>query len=467
MSVSNITNGIKQVAFATHQSVKLDENISTLFGAKFLSSLIEFSFTIDESNVKLATASYGTGEIGEDDKMDESFHGEEVRTDEENLGELLVDHNVTSSSEFNASVRGFISKVGVGVGRSDNDRQFVFCNGRPVDMPKVAKALNEVWRKYEMKNKPAFIIDLKVSAGNFDVNLAPDKREVVIRHEFMIIDKMKEVVDQLYSPSRHTFSIGKPVPISSFLVSAVDKHESFENSTNQSDSPFVASTINHDPVMGEITHTVRMPEMNNNAMLKYPKEISICSSNAPPASPSLLIDKIKGDVVWISPLEKERLHVVNDSEPCDLQPVGIHLENYLSDSATMNEVDRKKGDETCDYGRDEATNSTGISEEVDGQQFLWKNKINPIKTSDSYFVGRKRKLQLLHGISENIATIDRMDSSKSAEFDAIEKIETVDSKLDAEHFKTLSKSVSSSFIFQLIILIILFAESFYSRILVE
>ncbi len=464
MSVSNITNGIKQVAFATHQSVKLDENISTLFGAKFLSSLIEFSFTIDDSNVKLATASYGAGQIREDDKIEETYHIDEVRTEEENLGELLVDHNVTSS-EFNASVRGFISKVGVGVGRSDNDRQFVFCNGRPVDMPKVTKTLNEVWRKYEMKNKPAFIIDLKVSAGNFDVNLAPDKREVVIRHEFVIIDKLKEVVDQLYSPSRHTFSIGKPVPISSFLVSAVDKDESFKNATNHSDGPFVASTtVNDEPVLGEIIHTVGMPEMNNNAMLKYPKELSICSSNAPHSSPSLRIDKIKGDVIWISPLEKERFDLVNDSETCDLQPVGMPSESYSSDSATMNEVDKNKVDDPCDHFRDEVTNSSGISEVVDGQQILWKNKINTIKMSDSYFIGRKRKLELLHGISDNIANIDRMDSSKSAEFDHMGKFETFDSKFDAEHFKTLSKSVSSSFIFPLIIL---YFESFFSRILVE
>jgi DNA mismatch repair ATPase MutL len=33
------------------------------------------------------------------------------------------------------------------VGRSDNDRQFTYCNGRPVDLPKVIKVVNEVWRK--------------------------------------------------------------------------------------------------------------------------------------------------------------------------------------------------------------------------------------------------------------------------------------------------------------------------------
>jgi DNA mismatch repair protein PMS2 len=42
------------------------------------------------------------------------------------------------------SISGYISRVGDGVGRSDNDRQFVFCNGRPVDLSKFTRVLNEV-----------------------------------------------------------------------------------------------------------------------------------------------------------------------------------------------------------------------------------------------------------------------------------------------------------------------------------
>lgn len=35
-------------------------------------------------------------------------------------------------------VRGLVSKAGHGVGRANNDRQFFFVNGRPVDVPKVS-----------------------------------------------------------------------------------------------------------------------------------------------------------------------------------------------------------------------------------------------------------------------------------------------------------------------------------------
>jgi hypothetical protein len=42
----------------------------------------------------------------------------------------------------------------------------------------MSRAVNEVWRTYEMKHKPAVFLDLRVPPGSFDVNLSPDKREV-------------------------------------------------------------------------------------------------------------------------------------------------------------------------------------------------------------------------------------------------------------------------------------------------
>ena len=44
------------------------------------------------------------------------------------------------------TISGFVSRAGVGVGRGDNDRQFLFCNGRPVDLTKFNRVLNEVNR---------------------------------------------------------------------------------------------------------------------------------------------------------------------------------------------------------------------------------------------------------------------------------------------------------------------------------
>ena len=57
-----------------------------------------------------------------------------------------VEQSVISQKK-KCTISGFISRVGTGIGRSDNDRQFIFCNGRPVDLPKFSKVLNEVRNK--------------------------------------------------------------------------------------------------------------------------------------------------------------------------------------------------------------------------------------------------------------------------------------------------------------------------------
>ena len=60
-----------------------------------------------------------------------------------------VTESVSTPDKINyCTINGYISRVGVGVGRADNDRQFVFCNGRPVDLPKFTKVLNEVITNY-------------------------------------------------------------------------------------------------------------------------------------------------------------------------------------------------------------------------------------------------------------------------------------------------------------------------------
>lgn len=225
ISLSNFNNGARQTIFSTHQSSRIEENISTLFGAKFLSSLLSFDLGVDEAEVRQflhgvgnSTQQHTAAVEDEDDILDAKGEADSEAEAELNQSTALDYSSDKVLSEFTAKVKGLVSKVGVGVGRSDNDRQFVFCNGRPVDMPKMVRALNEVWRRYEMKQKPAFIIDLKVSMGSFDVNLTPDKREVLIQHEDAIIEKMKLILDDLYSPSRSTFVAGKGQAFSSTQI---------------------------------------------------------------------------------------------------------------------------------------------------------------------------------------------------------------------------------------------------------
>ncbi|EEY70560.1 mismatch repair endonuclease pms1, putative [Phytophthora infestans T30-4] len=161
--VFNITgkNSSRHVVLATQAHQTMGENIANVFGTKFFRTLIRSSTTETEDNLS----------------------GQERK------------------------VEGYVSKVGAGVGRSDNDRQFFFINGRPFDLPKMAKTLNEVWRQYEMKQKPACILNFLLPLGDYDVNVTPDKRETFVKHEAEIIDAFKTGINKLYEPSRGTFTV--------------------------------------------------------------------------------------------------------------------------------------------------------------------------------------------------------------------------------------------------------------------
>lgn len=174
----NSTNGVRQTVLSTQQTSQIENNICSVFGSKFLNSLQKFSTNIYRN-----------------------LQSEIIGDEEEILSETQLDR------ERIGNVTGYISKIGLGIGRSDNDRQFIFCNGRPIDLLKMMKGVNEIWRKYEMKQKPAFIIDIRIKRDTVDVNLAPNKREVLIENEDLLIENVKEAIDKLYSVTRNTLQV--------------------------------------------------------------------------------------------------------------------------------------------------------------------------------------------------------------------------------------------------------------------
>lgn len=152
----------RQTTIATPGSPEVRQNIAAVLGTKFLATLVPFEVVL-------------SGEDG--------------------------------SEGGAARAVGFVSAAGTGVGRSNNDKQFLFINGRPVDVPKVARTLNEAWRAFEMRHKPAYILDLRLPAGTFDVNVNPDKREVFLTEEVTVLANLKEGLLRLWEPTRNTFSV--------------------------------------------------------------------------------------------------------------------------------------------------------------------------------------------------------------------------------------------------------------------
>lgn len=116
---------------------------------------------------------------------------------------------VSLSISDTCQVDGFLSRSGYGSGRSLGDRQYFFVNGRPVDMPKVSKLVNELYRSANSKQYPIAIMNFVIPTSVCDVNVTPDKRKIFLSDEGSVLKSLKEALLKIYSPNLASFSVQK------------------------------------------------------------------------------------------------------------------------------------------------------------------------------------------------------------------------------------------------------------------
>jgi DNA mismatch repair ATPase MutL len=104
---------------------------------------------------------------------------------------------------------GFVSSPAAGSGRSSSDRQYFYVNGRPVDLPRVAKTLNEVYRTFNAAQFPAAVLDFRLPTDAYDVNVTPDKRRVMLHAEDELLSALHDALTAAYEPSRGTLAVGQ------------------------------------------------------------------------------------------------------------------------------------------------------------------------------------------------------------------------------------------------------------------
>ncbi|TYZ68801.1 hypothetical protein PybrP1_005217 [[Pythium] brassicae (nom. inval.)] len=242
--VSNATgkNGTRQIVLSTQAHQSMGDNIASVFGTKFMRTLLAVEIDLAEACERIR-AKHQAQARPTADSQDDSIDGVGGDKNDE-------DDDAMSASQLEKTRRvvGYVSKVGAGVGRSDNDRQFFFINGRPFDLPKVAKALNEVWRQFEMKQKPACVLNFLLPLGEYDVNVTPDKRETFLKHEAEVIEAFKLQLNKLYEPSRGTFTVQ---PLLSTFARAAKPTD--RNDNEEEDDVKPATPVKRPPILSSPT----------------------------------------------------------------------------------------------------------------------------------------------------------------------------------------------------------------------
>ncbi|XP_021348194.1 mismatch repair endonuclease PMS2-like isoform X3 [Mizuhopecten yessoensis] len=129
--------------------------------------------------------------------------------------EVSCEYSLGSSSQGNVPFRleGYVSKCVHGQGRSSADRQYFFINKRPCDSTKLSKVINEVYHQYNRHQYPFVALNVTMARDTVDVNVTPDKRQIFMQGEKLLLATVKTSLLTLYQQTVGVLQF-KPVPMS-------------------------------------------------------------------------------------------------------------------------------------------------------------------------------------------------------------------------------------------------------------
>lgn len=154
----------KTTVMSTNGSDSLMDNIVAIFGARQGTNLLKIRQPLEKNEVL-------TQEVVK--SLDSSLNVTSD-TDLEGLG--------LDRFEF----EGYVSSSSHGSGRSARDRQYFFVNGRPCDPKTVIRVVNEIYHRYNPNQQPFVVLNVSLARSDVDVNVTPDKRQVMVNNETIL-----------------------------------------------------------------------------------------------------------------------------------------------------------------------------------------------------------------------------------------------------------------------------------------
>ncbi|XP_067405121.1 PMS1 protein homolog 1 isoform X1 [Emydura macquarii macquarii] len=93
---------------------------------------------------------------------------------------------------------------------SNSERSFIFINSRPVHQKEILKLVRQYnnlkSHKDSSRSYPVFFINIAVPASSVDVNLIPDKTQVLLHNKESVLSAVENVLTSLYGPLPDTVS---------------------------------------------------------------------------------------------------------------------------------------------------------------------------------------------------------------------------------------------------------------------
>lgn len=190
--ISNTRPAVTYIATSGNASVR--QNIINVFGPKAMVDVVDFDIELVKGQAK--------GNSGDkDNKNNDNDTVQDVDGDKDEEEEAGQDTGI--------SLTGSISSPSFGKGRSAADRQYLYINGRPCVLPKIARVINEVYHSFNTNQSPFLVANLILPTSSYDVNVSPDKRTIFLHNERMLVEEIRNKLTELFEPSRNTFAVSE------------------------------------------------------------------------------------------------------------------------------------------------------------------------------------------------------------------------------------------------------------------
>ncbi|XP_002004786.4 mismatch repair endonuclease PMS2 [Drosophila mojavensis] len=193
--------GAKSVILQTHGAADVLANISAVFGARQVADLVPLKSPLEAG------------------QLSEAGLREALQTASDAAETTCVEFNAEDVERLNEAgfeLEGYISSCRHGAGRSTRDRQFFFVNSRPCEPKNIAKVMNDMYRRYNVQQQPFIYLNIVTSRAEVDVNLTPDKRQLLLNNERILLLALKKSLLDTFGNLPSTFQM-QNVSIASML----------------------------------------------------------------------------------------------------------------------------------------------------------------------------------------------------------------------------------------------------------
>ncbi|TMW54688.1 hypothetical protein DOY81_000219 [Sarcophaga bullata] len=182
--------GAKSIIVQTHGSLNILENISAVFGNRQINEVLEIKSPLKNS---------------ENEDIPVETLMEELQAD---LGDSfrLTKDDITQLYETEFKLEGFISSCTHGSGRSSKDRQYYY----------ISKLINDCYHRYNVNQYPFVYLNIITDRQSVDVNLTPDKRQLLLNNEKILLALIKKALTCTFGNIPSTYKMQNTTILSMF-----------------------------------------------------------------------------------------------------------------------------------------------------------------------------------------------------------------------------------------------------------